>query len=344
LKVAATVGYWSAGPPENAEEIIRLADDLGFDSVWTAEAYGSDALTPLAWWGASTSTVRLGTGICQMSARPPTTLAMAAMTLDHLSGGRVVIGIGASNPQVVEGWYGTPFPRPLERTREYISIMRQVIAREAPVRFEGRHYQLPLQAGTGLGKPLKSTLHPYRKDIPIVLAAEGPKNIALAAEIADGWMPMFFSPSTNEFYAKALAEGFAAEDARCTAENFEVLGGPIAIVVDNDVEGAADLLRPLLALYIGGMGARGVNFHQDVFVRMGYEELCIRIQDLYLSGDRDAAAKLVPTSLVEEVALIGPLAKIRDEIPAWKDTIITTFVLSMMQPEYLEAVADLVRS
>ena len=210
----------------------------------------------------------------QLSARPPVTLAMTAMTMDHLTGGRVLLGIGTSNPQVVEGWYGEPYPRPLERTREYINIVRQVIARGEPVSHDGKHYQLPLspdRGGTGLGKPLRSILHPFRTEIPIYLGAEGPKNVALAAEIADGWNVIFFSPAMNDFYAAALAEGFARPGARQSRETFDVVGGPLAIIVDDDTERAADLVRPTLALYIGGMGARGVNYHHEVFVRMGYE-------------------------------------------------------------------------
>ena len=203
MRISTHVGYWSSGPPADAPEVFAAAERLRFDQVWTAEAYGSDAWTPLAWWGSRTSHVQLGTGISQLSARPPATLAMAAMTMDHRTQGRVIIGVGTSNPQVVEGWYGQPYPRPLERTREYVDILRAVIARAGPVVYDGRHYQLPLAGGTGLGKPLRSILHPYRTEIPIYLGAEGPRNVALAAEIADGWLAMFFSPAMNDFYAAA---------------------------------------------------------------------------------------------------------------------------------------------
>jgi F420-dependent oxidoreductase-like protein len=340
-RVATTVGYWGAGPPPNQPELFRLADELGFDSIWTAEAYGSDVLTPLAWYGAATSRVRLGTGIAQLSARPPTTLAMAAMTLDHLSGGRVILGVGASNPQVVEGWYGQPYPRPLERTREYIDILRAVMARQGPVTYQGKHYALPHPGGTGLGKPLKSTLHPVRAEIPIFLAAEGPKNVALAGEVADGWLPMFFSPKANDFYADALAQGFAVPGARHDPSSFEVTGGPLAVVVDDDVERAADHLRPVLALYIGGMGAKSLNFHHTVFVRLGYEAAAAKIQDRYLAGDKKGAAAAVPTALVEDVALVGPMAKIRAEIPQWKETVLTTMMLTA-DPRLLPVLAEYV--
>jgi F420-dependent oxidoreductase-like protein len=257
----------------------------------------------------------------------------------------VLLGIGTSNPQVVEGWYGEPYPRPLERTREYIDIVRQVIARREPVGYDGKHYQLPLspdRGGTGLGKPLRSILHPFRTEIPIYLGAEGPKNVALAAEIADGWNVIFFSPAMNDFYASALAEGFARPGARHTRDTFDVVGGPLAIVVDDDTERAADLVRPTLALYIGGMGARGVNFHYEVFARMGYEAEAAKIQDLYLAGDSRSAIAAVPARMVEDVALIGPWSKIAAELPLWKQTVLTTFLVSC-DPRLLEKVTDLVR-
>ena len=222
IKLGYSTGYWSAGPPPGALEAIQEAERLGFDSVWTAEAYGSDALTPLAWWGAQTERIRLGTGIVQLSARTPAATAMAAITLDHLSGGRFILGLGASGPQVVEGWYGQPYPRPLARTREYVDIVRQIVARGGPVEHHGEFYDLPLQGGTGLGKALKSTVHPLRTDIPIFIAAEGPKNVALAAEIGDGWLPLFFAPKEDGFYRDCLATGFAASGEAGKAERFEV--------------------------------------------------------------------------------------------------------------------------
>jgi F420-dependent oxidoreductase-like protein len=351
VKIAVMAGYWGAGPPPGAADLFAAAERIGVDQVWTAEAYGSDAWTPLAWWGSRTSRVLLGTAVSQLSARPPVTLAMTAMTMDHLTQGRVLLGIGTSNPQVVEGWYGQPYPRPLERTREYIDIVRKVIARQEPVSYDGRHYQLPLSAvkregevggGTGLGKPLRSILHPYRAEIPIYLGAEGPRNVALAAEIADGWNVIFFSPAMNDFYAAALAEGFARPGARHTRETFDVVGGPLAIIPDDDLERAADRVRPTLALYIGGMGARGVNFHHEVFVRMGYEAEARQIQDLYLAGDKKGAIAAVPTKLVEDVALIGPWAKITEEIQRWKQTVLTTFSVGG-DPRQLDKVADLIR-
>ena len=325
-------GYWSAGPPPRALEAVLEAERLGFDSVWTAEAYGSDAFTPLAWWGAQTRSIRLGTAIAQLAARTPTATAMAALTLDHLSGGRFTLGLGASGPQVVEGWYGQPYPRPLARTREYVAIVQDVLAREAPVAFDGEFYSLPAKVGTGLGKALRSTVHPLRADLPIHLAAEGPKNIALAAEIADGWLPLFYSPRMDATYRELLADGFARRSpgpgrrAPRPVADFEV-SATVPVVVHDDVERAADAVRPFIALYAGGMGAKGANFHRDVLVRLGYEQACDEIQAHYLAGRRAEAAAAVPLELVEEIALVGPAAKIETELATWRRTAITTLVI-----------------
>jgi F420-dependent oxidoreductase-like protein len=340
MKLGYMIGYWGAGPPAGVPEALATAERLGFDSCWTAEAYGSDALTPLAWWGAATERIKLGTSICQVSARTPTAMAMAALTLDHLSGGRFVLGLGASGPQVVEGWYGDDYRRPLARTREYVEIVRQVLAREKPVEFQGERYQLPNPDGTGFGKPLKSIVHPLRADLPIYLAAEGPKNVALAAEIADGWLPMFYAPRSDGFYRDALAEGFARPGARRKADEFEV-ACHVPIIVADDVEAAASFYRPALALYIGGMGAREVNFHNDVFARMGYLDEAKHIQDLYLDGKKDEAAAAVPLKLVEDVALVGPKEKIRDDLERWRESAVTTMIVSG-PPQQLEMIADLV--
>jgi F420-dependent oxidoreductase-like protein len=343
MKLGLQLGYWGSGLPTHAPAAIAEAERLGFDSIWTAESYGSDALTPLAWWGAATSRVRLGTNLAQLSARTPTAMAMAALTLDHLSRGRVAIGLGVSGPQVVEGWYGQPFPKPLARTREYVSIMRKVLAREAPVTNDGPQYPLPYSGadGLGLGKPLKPITHPLRADIPILMGAEGPKNVALAAEIADGWFPIFYGPKHEGMYREALAEGFARPGARRTPEDFEVL--PLAmVVIDDDVEAAADAIRPMLALYVGGMGAKEANFHFDVFVRMGYEAEAHRIQDLYLAGDKAAAIAAVPTSMVEEISLIGPVEKIRDDLAAWEASMVTTMLLGNTDAPTLRTMAELV--
>jgi F420-dependent oxidoreductase-like protein len=341
LKLGLNTGYWSAGPPPGVEEAVAEADQLEFDSIWTAEAYGSDVLTPLAWWGSHTKNVRLGTAIMQMSARQPAAAAMAAMTMDHLSGGRFVLGLGVSGPQVVEGWYGMPFEKPLARTREYVKIVRDIVARNGRVTNEGPHYPLPYPNGTGLGKPLRSTIHPVREDIPIFLGAEGPKNVSLAAEICDGWMALFFSPRNQDFYRDALEEGFSRDAARRSWEDFEVMA-TVPVIIHDDVEQAADYLRPMYALYFGGMGARGRNFHHDVAVRLGYEAEAKRVQDLYLDGKKEEAAAAIPTKQVEDLALIGPEDKIRGELEAWRDSIATTLLIGG-EAATIRRVAELVR-
>jgi len=344
LKLGLSTGLLT-GPSLLTEGLawVKEAERLGFDSIWTSEAYGCDVLTPLAWWGSQTEKVRLGTAIMQMSARRPTAAAMAAMTMDHLSGGRFILGMGVSGPQVVEGWYGEPFAKPLARTREYVSIVRNAIARQEPVTSGGAHYPLPVNGRegiTGLGKPLKSTLHPLRDRIPLCLGAEGPKNIALTAEIADGWLALFYSPHHDaELYRPCLEEGFARRDR--PHDDFEIHAS-IPFVVDDDVERAADMIRPRLALYFGGMGARSMNFHREVPVRMGYEAEARKIQELYLDGKKDEAAAAVPTKLIEEIALIGPADKIRHDLEAWRESSVTSLLIEPGPPERLRQAAELV--
>jgi F420-dependent oxidoreductase-like protein len=327
LKLGVNTGYWAGGPPPGVTEVVNEADRLGVDSIWTAEAYGSDCLTPLAWWGASTKNVKLGTAIVQMSARQPAATAMAAMTMDHLSGGRFILGLGVSGPQVVEGWYGMPFAKPLARTREYIGILREIWARKGPLVFEGEHYHLPLPDGTGLGKPLKSSIHPLREDIPIYLGAEGPKNVAMCAELCDGWLSMLFSPTHPEIFENALREGFARPGARRSKDEFEI-AATVPLIVSDDIDGAVDALRPFYALYFGGMGAKGENFHANVPIRMGYEREIDEIQELYLGGKKDEAGAKIPRKLIEELSLVGPADKIRDDLQVWRESIVTTLLVS----------------
>lgn len=317
LRLGLNTGYWAGGPPPGAAESVREAEALGFDSMWTAEAYGSDALMPLAWWGSQTERIKLGTAIVQMSARTPAATAMAAMTLDHLSGGRLILGLGVSGPQVVEGWYGQPFAKPLARTREYIGILRDIWARQGPVTNDGPHYPLPVPNGTGLAKPLKSSIHPLRSDIPIYLAAEGPKNIRLAAELCDGWLALFYSPYHDDFYREALGP---------TRDGFEI-AATVPLIVTDDIESAADAVRPMYALYFGGMGAKSANFHANVPIRMGYEDEVRKIQDLYLGGNKAEAAAAVPTKLIEQLTLIGSKEKIRDDLDAWRESAVTTLLI-----------------
>jgi len=343
LKLALNTGYWAGGPPPGMVETVAEAELLGFDSLWCSEAYGSDALTPLAWWGSRTERIRLGTAIIQMSARQPAATAMAAMTLDHLSGGRFILGLGASGPQVVEGWYGMPFEKPLARTREYVGILRDIWARQGPVTSDGPHYPLPLREGSGvagLGKPLKASIHPLREDIPVFLAAEGPKNVALAAEVCDGWVAMLLSPH-ERFYAEALAEGFARPGARRGADEFEV-AAMVPFIVHDDVEAAVDMVRPFYALYFGGMGAKGgKNFHANVAIRMGYGREISQIQDLYLDGKKDQAAAAIPSELIQKMSLLGPADKIRHDLGAWEDSFVTTLMISG-DPATLRQAAELV--
>jgi F420-dependent oxidoreductase-like protein len=271
--------------------------------------------------------VRLGTSVVQLSARSPAATAMHALTMDHLSGGRFVLGLGVSGPQVVEGWYGMPFEKPLARTREYISILRDVWARKGPVVSDGPHYPLPRPGGTGLGKPLKSSIHPLREAIPIYLGAEGPTNIALAGEQCDGWLAMLFSPGYEDFYKDALSEGFDREGARRSFDDFEVCATVPLIVHDNVAE-AADMLRPFYALYFGGMGAKGKNFHANVAIRMGYEPMVDEVQELYLSGKKNEAGAAIPQELIEKLSLIGSADKIRDDLGAWRESIVTTLLVA----------------
>lgn len=340
LKLGLNTGYWAGGPPPGVVEAVAAAERLGLDSIWTAEAYGSDCLTPLAWWGAATERVKLGTAIVQMSARQPAATAMAAMTMDLLSGGRFILGLGVSGPQVVEGWYGMPFAKPLARTREYIGILRDIWARRGPVTAEGEHYQLPYPGGTGLAKPLKASIHPLREEIPIYLGAEGPKNIALCAELCDGWLAMLFSPTHQEPYLAALQEGFSRPGARRTQEEFEVCA-TVPFVVSDDVEGSIDALRPFYALYFGGMGAKGANFHANVAIRMGYEREIDEIQELYLGGRKDEAGARIPRELIEELSLVGPPEKIREDLEKWRESLVTTLLVSA-DAASLPTIAELV--
>jgi F420-dependent oxidoreductase-like protein len=323
MKLGLQLGYWGAGPPSNAGELVAEAERVGFDAVFAAESWGSDAFTPLAWWGSATSRVRLGTSVAQLSARTPTACAMHALTLDHLSNGRAILGLGVSGPQVVEGWYGAPFGKPLARTREYVSIIRQVLAREAPVTNAGPHYPLPYK-GT-LGKALRPIVHPLRRDLPIWLGAEGPRNVALAGEIADGWLAIYYAPRLAEAYNDWLSDGFARRGGR--PDNFEIAASAQVVITD-DPTSAVDNLRPVVALYAGGMGAATKNFHADVFTRMGYGSTVAEIGRLFRAGRKAEAAAAVPDELVREIAIIGSAAEVRDQIRLWEKSGVTMMLVS----------------
>jgi F420-dependent oxidoreductase-like protein len=322
-------------------DLIQEADRAGFHSVWTAEAYGSDAVTPATWIAARTERIRVATGIMQMPARTPAMTAMTATTLDQLSGGRFLLGIGASGPQVVEGWHGVAYGKPLKRTREYIEILRQIWAREKPLEHHGEHYDVPYRGAgaSGLGKPLKSILH--GRQIPIYVAAVGPKSVAQAAEIADGWLPIFYSPyRAPKIYRDSIEEGFKKAGNGKSLKDFDIAAGPTVILGD-DVGACLEFIKPVLALYVGGMGARGKNFYNDLACRYGFEGEAKKIQDLYLDGKRNEAAATVPDALADEVSLVGPKERIKDRLAAWRESPVGTMICATMQIEAVRLLAEL---
>jgi len=327
MRLALSLNYSGAAMSLDIARITE-AERLGYDSVWTAEAYGSDAVVPAAWIAARTERIHVGTGIMQIPARTPAMTAMTAMTLDALSGGRFRLGLGVSGPQVAEGWHGQPFGKPLVKTREYVEVVRAVLRREKPVEFRGEYYQIPYAGpgATGLGKPLRSILH-GRADLPIYLAAVGPKNVALAAEIADGWIPVFFSARRPQLFQEWLSAGFKAAGRSSATVRFDVMP-MVAVVVGDDVAACRAAVKPRLALYVGGMGARGRNFYNDIARRYGYEEAAQKIQDAYLAGRKDEATAAVPDALVDEVALCGPRERIREQLAEWKTSGATTIMVT----------------
>jgi F420-dependent oxidoreductase-like protein len=334
LKLGLQLGYWGAQPHPDLIPVAQEAEKLGFDSIFTAEAWGSDAFTPLAWIGAHTSKIKLGTSVVQLSARTPTATAMATLTLDHLSGGRVILGLGVSGPQVVEGWYGQPFAKPLSRTREYIGIIRQVLERGGPVASPGPHYPLPYrgEGSWGLGKPLRSITHPLRADVPIFIGAEGPKNVALAAEIADGWLPLYYSPYRQEVYADQLAKA---------KPGFEI-SQVVVLNIHDDVEEALMPVKASLGFYVGGMGAKKRNFHMELMARMGFEAEAQKIQELFFEGKRAEAVAMVPSEFADEISLVGPIDRVRDRLQAWRDTPVTTLLLGTRDFATMRTAAELV--
>jgi F420-dependent oxidoreductase-like protein len=330
VKLGLNLGYAPPGTnPASLVPLVHTAEQLGYDSVWAAEAWGTDAVTVLAWLGASTSTIKLGSAIMQIPGRTPANTAMTAATLDLMSGGRVILGLGTSGPQVVEGWHGQPWGKPLGKTREYIELVRAALRREV-VEHEGEHYRIPYDGpgATGLGKPLKLMLRPLRAEIPIYLAAIGPKNVALAYEIADGWLPIFVIP---ERFSGAFGT---------PPDGFEV-AATVNVLVGEDVQALRDALKPQLALYVGGMGAKGRNFYNSLVRRYGFETEAERIQELYLGGHHRDAIAAVPDELVDAVALVGPKERIRDRLDAWRETPVTTLIVGSPQPEALQVLAEL---
>lgn len=334
MRLGLALGYWGRGPDPRHLELARQAEELGYHSVWTAESWGSDAFTPLTWIAAHTSRVKLGTAIAQMAARTPTATAMQALTLDHLSGGRMMLGLGLSGPQVVEGWYGRPFPKsPLTATREYVDVIRQVLRREAPVRLDGRYHAHPYAGpdATGLGKPLKPIVHPLRARLPVLLGAEGPKNIAQTVRIADGWLPLYWSPRRTPLYEAALAEA---------PDGFMVAPMAQARVCDDIAEGLLPV-KAMLGFYIGGMGHATRNFHADLMARMGYEDEARRVRELFLAGRRDEAIAAVPDAFADEVSLIGPRERIAERLELWRRGPVTDLLVIAPDPATLRVLAEL---
>jgi F420-dependent oxidoreductase-like protein len=342
LKLAINIGYWGSRPNLDMGLVLE-AERLGYDAVFAAEAWGSDAVTVLSWVAARTERIKVAAGILQMPARTPAMTAMTAVTLNELSGGRFVLGLGLSGPQVVEGWHGVAYGKPLGRTREYVSIVRQIISRQSPVVHRGDHYTIPYAGAdaTGLGKPLKLITHPAHP-VPIHLAALGPRNVALAAEIADGWLPVFYSPFRGPaVFQPMLDEGFAASGEPGKADRFEVIPA-LDVRVTADVAGGLGAAKPMLALYLGGMGAKGRNFYNDLARRYGYEEAAERVQDLYLGGNPKAAVEAVPDELVDELNLVGPAERIAERLEVWRAAGVTTLLVQPHDVDTLRTLAELV--
>tara|TARA_R110002110_G_scaffold415561_1_gene650787 strand:+ start:85966 stop:86979 length:1014 start_codon:yes stop_codon:yes gene_type:complete len=320
MKLGLQLGYWGSQPPVDGNvALAQEAERLGYDSVWTAESWGNDVFTPLAWIGAQTSTIKLGTAIAQLSARTPAACAMSALSIDRLSNGRMILGLGVSGPQVVEGWYGQPFAKPLARTREYVDIIRQILRREAPLSNAGPHYPLPYHGpdATNMGKPLRANTHPLRSDLPIYLGAEGPKNVTQTAAIADGWLPLYYNPFHPEIYSEQLKDA---------APTFEI--APLVLVnINDDLEQALLPAKMMLSFYVGGMGSKEHNFHKNLMARMGYEEQADKIQELFMAGRRDEAVQAVPDQFADEITLSGSRDRVRERLQAWEESPATTLLI-----------------
>ncbi len=331
MKLGLGVGPLGAPGGAKIVELAQEAEALGYDTIWCPEIYGADCFTPLAWIGAHTTRINLGTSIMQISARTPTSAAMQAATLDYLSNGRLILGIGVSGPQVVEGWYGQPYPKPLARTREWMEIFRKVVARQEPVAFKGEHYQLPYPGGTGLGKPLKLILHPAREHIPVYLGAEGPKNVALGVELCDGWIPMFLSPyRMMDQYQDAMER---------RPPNFEI-AATVPVIIEDDLDRALGQIKQNVGFYVGGMGAKSFNVHKDHVSRMGFESEANKIQELFMSGHRDEAIAAVPDALADEISLCGSKDRIRDRLDAWKESPVTMLNVGSADADTLRFLAE----
>jgi F420-dependent oxidoreductase-like protein len=336
LKLGVSIGYWGLGhTPEHQVEIARTAESLDYDSVWVAEAYGSDAATILAWLAAQTTRIKLGSGIFQIPARSAAMTAMTAATIDNLSGGRMLLGLGTSGPQVSEGFHGVRFAKQLQRTREYVAVVRKALAREK-VEFHGETIELPLPDGPG--KALKLTIRPVQDEIPIFLAVLGPKNVALAGEIADGWLPVFFSPEHTQALRLPLEEG-AARAGR-SLDGFRVCPS-VNVMIDDDLENARNLMRPILALYVGGMGSREQNFYKRLVEGYGFEEAAQRVQDLYLEGRKTDAMLALPDELIDLVCIVGPPDRVKAKLRAFADAGVETLIVWPVMPDQEERIRQL---
>lgn len=324
MRLGLGVGYWGAGTsPEDQLEIVKEADRLGYHSVWVAEAYGSDAVTVLTWFAAHTKNINLGSGIMQMTARTPAMTAMTAATLDALSGGRFLLGLGLSGPQVVEGWYGLRYTKPMARTREYIEIVNQIVAREAPLSYDGEIFKLPLPDSQG--KALKLIIHPTRNHIPIYLAAIGPKNVSLAGELADGWLPAFYSPDHMDLFMPALEGG--VKTAGRKIDEIDIAPNA-AVAIGDDLETCFNWIRPGIGFYIGGMGSKKDNFYNNLATRYGFGEQANKVQELFLSGDRVGAMQAVPEDLIDATSLCGPKERIAERIKRYEAAGVTTLIIN----------------
>jgi F420-dependent oxidoreductase-like protein len=339
LRLGLHLGFLAL-PPLLHLRLAQEADQLGYHSLWTAEAWGTDCITALTWLAAKTERIRVGTAIMQMAARTPANAAMAAATLDLLTRGRVLMGLGVSGPQVVEGWHGVPYGKPLGRTREYVEIIRMILAREQPLEYHGEHYNIPLNSRSGPGKPLRLMFRPVRSNIPIYLGAIGPKNVALAAEIADGWLPVLFSPERMDLFRASLEAGFARASPSKDRGSFDI-AAMVEVRIGDDVAACRDAVKPALALYIGGMGAKDRNFYFNLACRYGYEEAARTIQDAFLDGRRMQAETAVPDALVDEVALCGPKERIAERLDAWRRSGVTTLVCITTDLRTVRTMAEL---
>jgi F420-dependent oxidoreductase-like protein len=343
MKLGLSIGY-SRANLDIPVKLVQRAEELGYDSVWTAEAYGSDAVTPLAYLAALTKRIKLGTGIMQLAARTPANAAMSAATVDAMAGGgRFIAGLGVSGPQIVEGWYGEPWGRPYYRMKDYVAIMRKIFRREGPVTHDGKEYALPYTGpgALGIGKPLKSILH-MNPDIPIYLATGNESTVKLTAEIADGWLPMGFMPGAMDEYRPWLEEGFRRAGNGKSMKDFAITAS-VHVEVENDVKAALAKLKPEVALYVGGMGHKDKNFHNDIMVRRGFGDAAKRIQELYLAHRKDEAIAAVPDEWVDMKSLVGPAARIRERYRAWEDCGADTISVRSRQPEAIEVMAQAAR-